>query len=142
MPETYYIERIKTIILEAGMIALKLMKNSRPSFKEDRSIITEADKAISVFFRGQLADIFETPGHILIDEEDPNVNRCLDESVLKKTSYIWVVDPIDASRNYANRMPNFGISIGVLKNLKPWLGAVYFPSFKELFYCDGEEESD
>ena len=36
-------------------------------------------------------------------------------------------------------MPLFGISIGLIKELKPWLGVVYFPMLKELFYCDGNE---
>jgi fructose-1,6-bisphosphatase/inositol monophosphatase family enzyme len=34
-------------------------------------------------------------------------------------------------------MPLFGISIGLIKDLKPWLGIVYFPMINELFYCDG-----
>ena len=49
------------------------------------------------------------------------------------------MDPIDGTRLYANRMPTFGISLGLLKDLKPWLGVVYFPVLKELFYCDGKE---
>jgi fructose-1,6-bisphosphatase/inositol monophosphatase family enzyme len=36
-------------------------------------------------------------------------------------------------------MPLFGVSIGLIKDLKPWLGVVYFPMLKELFYCDGTE---
>ena len=56
-----------------------------------------------------------------------------------ESSLIWAVDPIDGTRLYANRMPLFGISIGLIKDLKPWLGAVYFPMLKELFYCDGTE---
>ncbi len=34
-------------------------------------------------------------------------------------------------------MPHYGISIGLIKDRKPYLGAVYFPTLKELFYCDG-----
>jgi fructose-1,6-bisphosphatase/inositol monophosphatase family enzyme len=35
-------------------------------------------------------------------------------------------------------MPNFGISIGLLKEKKPWLGLVHFPALNEMFYCNGE----
>ncbi|MBF0533212.1 MAG: hypothetical protein HQL23_09010, partial [Candidatus Omnitrophica bacterium] len=46
---------------------------------------------------------------------------------------------IDGTRLYANRMPLFGISIGLIRDLKPWIGAVYFPALRELFLCDGEQ---
>ena len=36
-------------------------------------------------------------------------------------------------------MPLFGISLGLIKDLKPWLGVVYFPMLHELFYCDGTD---
>jgi len=61
----------------------------------------------------------------------------MDQKRLDQTPYIWAVDPIDGTRLYANRMPMFGISMGLIKDLKPWLGVVYFPMLKELFYCDG-----
>ncbi len=61
------------------------------------------------------------------------------KSGLTKHPFIWALDPIDGTRLYANRMPLFGISIGLIKDLKPWLGVVYFPMLNELFYCDGTE---
>ena len=69
----------------------------------------------------------------------PDIIEYLDQKRLDQTSFIWALDPIDGTRLYANRMPLFGISIGLIKDLKPWLGVVYFPMLKELFYCDGTE---
>ena len=77
--------------------------------------------------------------HVVIDEEDPGTFEYLEQKRLDQFSLILALDPIDGTRLYANRMPLFGISIGLIKDLKPWLGVVYFPALKELFYCDGVE---
>jgi fructose-1,6-bisphosphatase/inositol monophosphatase family enzyme len=134
-----YLERMLSIAREAGGIALDLMGKSEPGLKKDHSIITLADKAISKLTRERLGDFLQDPKHILIDEEDPAIAQYLDQEQLNQTSFIWAVDPIDGTRLYANRMPLFGVSIGLIKDLKPWLGVVYFPMLNELFYCDGTE---
>ena len=134
-----YLKRMLSFAREAGGIALELIEHSEPGLKKDHSIITLADKAVSKLARSTLADFLQSPDHILIDEEDPSIAQYMDQEKLDKTPFIWALDPIDGTRLYANRMPLFGISIGLIKDLKPWLGVVYFPMLKELFYCDGEE---
>jgi len=134
-----YIERMLSFVREAGGIALDLIQHSDPGLKKDHSIITLADKAISKLARTHLSDFLQNPEHILIDEEDYGSKEYLNQERLDRSSFIWALDPIDGTRLYANRMPLFGISIGLIKDLKPWLGVVYFPMLNELFYCDGTE---
>lgn len=126
-------------VQEAGKVAMHYLPQSEPGLKANRTIITIADKEISQLSRRMLADFLQKPDHILIDEEDPAVASYLDQNRLQQAKYIWSVDPIDGTRLYANRIPTFGISLGLLKDLKPWLGVVYFPALNELFYCDGEK---
>jgi myo-inositol-1(or 4)-monophosphatase len=134
-----YLERMLSFVREAGGIALDLMGKSDPGLKKDHSVITLADKAISKLARRTLSDFLQNPEHILIDEEDPGTVEYLEQKRLDQSSLIWALDPIDGTRLYANRIPLFGISIGLIKDLKPWLGVVYFPMLKELFYCDGTQ---
>jgi len=134
-----YFNRIMDLVIEGGEIAMDLIDDSEPSLKSDESVLSKADTAVSKLIRKRLSDLLSTPDHILIDEEDEKAVSFLDQSKLEKPTYIWAVDPIDGTRNYANRIPIFGVSIGLLKNQIPWLGAVYFPYLKELFYCDGEQ---
>jgi fructose-1,6-bisphosphatase/inositol monophosphatase family enzyme len=134
-----YIERMFSFVREAGGIALDLIEHSDPGLKKDLSVITLADKAISKLARERLAEFLQKPGHILIDEEDPNIIKYPNQKSLDGSSFIWALDPIDGTRLYANHMPLFGISLGLIKDLKPWLGVVYFPMLNELFYCDGTE---
>jgi fructose-1,6-bisphosphatase/inositol monophosphatase family enzyme len=134
-----YLQRMFTFVREAGVIALDLIQHSDPGLKKDHSVITLADKAVSKLARAALSDFLLSPQHILIDEEDPGISEYIDQKHLDQTPFIWALDPIDGTRLYANHMPLFGISIGLIKDLKPWLGVVYFPMLKELFYCDGSE---
>ena len=121
-----------------GLGPLRLMNDSRPDFKDDNSVITIADKEISKMAHDRLEPLFSTGEHLLIDEEDPEKEKYFDSELLKKTKFVWSVDPIDGTRLYANRIPYFAVSIGLFKDLKPWLGVVYFPHLAELFFCDGE----
>ncbi|MBC8185266.1 hypothetical protein H8E88_29585 [candidate division KSB1 bacterium] len=134
-----YLARMKRIAFIGGKIALKRITHSAHSLKADRSVLTQADVEISNFSRGAINDLLKTSDHILIDEEDIESSQYLDPSYLEATPFIWVIDPIDGTRAFSNGMPNFGISIGLLKDLKPWLGVVYFPMLGELFYCDGKQ---
>ncbi len=134
-----YFTLLTKIVKDAGDIALSLIDHSHPELKSEASVITEADRRISALVHERLADLISTGQHALIDEEDPRRGEYLDETFLDRTPYVWAVDPIDATRAYANRMPHYGISLGLIKDRRPWLGAVYFPSLKEMFCCDGEE---
>lgn len=134
-----FLKRMFAMAKEGGKIALELLLDSTPSLKPDHSVLTKADMAVSFYVKNSLKDLLATKEHLLIDEEDPVNSQYFDQSMLESYPYLWVVDPIDGTRSFSNRMPMFAISIGVLRNLAPWLGVVYFPFFKECFFSDGEE---
>lgn len=133
-----YLALLKEIAFDAGKIASDFLNNSHPTYKSDRSIITDADKAVSKLVHERLKDVLRQPEHILIEEEDPHLEKNFNQKTLDQKRYIWAIDPIDGSRTYANRMPLFGISLGLIRDLKPWLSVVYFPILKEMFYADGQ----
>ena len=132
-----FLQRMLKIAKKGGKIALELLDDSAPAFKPDRSVVTKADLAISALTRRELKDLLAAQEHLLIDEEDQKNREYFNQNFLESKKYVWVIDPIDGTRSFANRLPTFGISIGLLKDLKPWLGVVYFPMLNELFYCDG-----
>ena len=134
-----YFARMKHIASKGGKITLELISSGDYHFKPDKSILTKMDVEISKLSRNVIDDLLKTSDHVLIDEENTESAEYSDDSHLENTPFVWAIDPIDGSRAFSNRMPNFGISIGLLKELKPWLGVVYFPMFGELFYSDGKQ---
>lgn len=138
MPDNY-LDIMFKIALEGGAMSRKIMADSRPTLKPDNSVLTKADMAVSQMVRRKLKHLLKSPDHILIDEEDKNSRNYFDQKRLENTPYIWVIDPIDGTRSFSNRMPFYGVSFGLLKDLKPWLGVVYFPVLDELFFSDGKK---
>ncbi len=134
-----FLNTMRQIAREAGDISRDMIQDSRPDLKADKSVITRADRAVSELVHNELAEYLQTPQHILIEEEDPQKGEYLNQELLERTPYIWAIDPIDGTRLYANGIPLYAVSLGLLKDRRPWLGLVYFPLLDELFYCDGQD---
>jgi len=134
-----YLDLMLSLVEEGGRIALEFINSSQAELKADASVITKTDLLISALAAEKLKPVLAMEGHVLIDEEVSFLSEQQDNRFLDEHPFVWSLDPVDATRAYANRMPHYGISIGLIKDRRPWLGAVYFPSLRELFYCDGEE---
>lgn len=135
-----YIEKMRHIAHQAGKVAMAMIdkKVRTHELKADDSVLTETDLKVSALIKEELGEILKSPDHILIDEEQEGREDLFDQKTLEAARFTWVVDPIDGTRAFSNGMPLFGISLGLLKDLKPWLGFVYFPALNEAFYADGE----
>ena len=63
----------------------------------------------------------EFPEHGVVGEEDEDAGEGL------APDYVWVLDPLDGTKNFMNGLPVFASSIGVLYRGAPVAGAVYIP---------------
>jgi len=79
--------------------------------------VTEADKAVEAYLVEAVSRRF--PTHAVLGEEghDPD----------GEFEFEWIVDPIDGTINFINRLPFFAVSIGVLHRRRPVVGALHFP---------------
>lgn len=55
--------------------------------------------------------------------------------ISKDSEYVFVVDPIDGTRNFVRNIPVFYIGIGLVKNNKTILCLTYNPITEELFWA-------
>lgn len=81
-------------------------KNITIEFKTDESnLVTEIDK--------KSEDIIIN----FIKKEFPSHNILSEESGIHKASsdYVWVIDPLDGTTNFAHKLPIFAVSIGLQK---------------------------
>ena len=83
------------------------------------NLVTEVDKGCQELIKNKISNRF--PDHSIIGEEDG------DSSISNISEFTWVVDPIDGTTNFANGLPNFSISIGLLKNSEPIAGSIWIP---------------
>ena len=67
------------------------------------------------------------PDHDILAEESGHHH--------KDSDYLWVIDPLEGTLNYAHRLPIWAVNVGLFHKGKPFLGVVYAPVLKELFYA-------
>ena len=50
-----------------------------------------------------------------------------------RSAYNWVVDPIDGTSPFLNGMPNWCVSVAVLRDDVPVIGVIFAPTFEECY---------
>jgi myo-inositol-1(or 4)-monophosphatase len=92
--------------------------------KTPGNLVTEADTASERVVLDILKASF--PEHRILAEESG-------ASGAINSAYVWAVDPLDGTTNYAHHFPVFSVSIGLLFEGQPIMGVVYNPIADELF---------
>lgn len=90
-------------------------------YKAGHDPVTEADRAVDAVLRQNLL----REGEGWLSEESVD-----DPSRLAK-SRVWVVDPLDGTREFVLGLPEFCVSIGFVENGHPVAGGIYNPATKE-----------
>ncbi len=93
--------------------------------KNDRSPVTTADLEVNDIFHDMQQMHFPDDGWL--SEESPDKPERLAKS------RVWIVDPIDGTKAYVNRLPEYCISVALIEQGKPAVAAIYNPSTDELF---------
>jgi myo-inositol-1(or 4)-monophosphatase len=86
--------------------------------KRQDSPVTALDRDVETFLREKLR--FAFPDHGLLGEEHA-------DDIAADARFVWVIDPIDGTMNFASGLPLFGISIGLLDNGAPVAGCIWVP---------------
>ncbi len=111
------IQDIIQISHEAGEIVRDgFGKNFNIEYKSNEAnLVTDIDKASEKHIKEFIGKKY--PSHSILAEEGGETKN--------ESEYLWVVDPIDGTTNFAHGLPIFSISIGVQKNGQTIAGVVY-----------------
>ena len=93
-------------------------------YKDDnrRDPVTEADREAQAFLERGIAASF--PDHGVLGEEDEEKDT---DASLPANDFLWVLDPLDGTKNFLHGIPVYACSVGVLYRGAPVVGAVYTP---------------
>ncbi len=124
------IDEVSALVVTAAREEL-LTRFRQVSFsrKADESLLTEADLAM----QRRLANEFRHhwPQIAFLGEEMPAEQQ---QRVLANDAEgVWIVDPLDGTRNFAAGLPFFSVSVGLLLRGEVVLGVVYDPVRDECF---------
>jgi myo-inositol-1(or 4)-monophosphatase len=102
-----------------GKIEDSIVEKGRPG-----DLVTAADKASEAV----ILDIFSRhlPQHAILSEESGELGN-------QDNKYLWAIDPLDGTTNFAHQYPVFAVSIGLLIDGVPEVGVIYDPFHQELF---------
>jgi len=92
-------------------------------YKAGHDPVTEADRAVDAVLRENLL----RDGEGWLSEETADNPLRLDKT------RVWIVDPLDGTREFVKGLPEFCVSIGYVENGKPVAGGIYNPATKETF---------
>jgi myo-inositol-1(or 4)-monophosphatase len=120
-----WLELTTQAALRGGVILKNLWGNLREIREKDfpGDLVTEADQQSEKVILHFLSEHF--PDHQILAEESG--------LSAKKSEFIWAIDPLDGTTNYAHQYPMFAVSIGLMHHNEPILGVVYNPITEELF---------
>src|SRR5712672_3719840 len=92
-------------------------------YKAGHDPVTEADRAVDAVLRQNL----------LRDGEGWLSEESVDDPVRLQRSRVWVVDPLDGTREFVKGIPEFCVSIGFVEDGRPVAGGIYNPATDETF---------
>ncbi len=125
---------IQSVACEAAIKAGKILRDNihgirEITYKGDINLVTEMDmKSERAVVETLLASF---PGHGIIAEEGTTIRN--------GSGFIWIIDPLDGTTNYAHGYPCFSVSIALEKEGEIVLGVVYDPMRDELFTARQKE---
>jgi myo-inositol-1(or 4)-monophosphatase len=92
-------------------------------YKAGHDPVTEADRALDAVLRKELL----REGEGWLSEES------VDDPVRLLRSRVWVVDPLDGTREFVQGIPEFCVSVGLVEDGRPVAGGICNPATNETF---------
>jgi myo-inositol-1(or 4)-monophosphatase len=122
------LNKVIHISKEAGEIIREgFGKNFSIEYKTNASnLVTEIDKKSEATIINFIRKEF--PTHSVLAEESGAHGT--------SSEYLWVIDPLDGTSNFAHGLPIFAVSIGVQKNGEIICGVVYDVMRDEIYYSE------
>ena len=119
--------RLKDIVREAGRIAHSRWPGAGHTLqswdKTPGNPVSEADLAVDVFLRRELGALL--PAAAWLSEETA------DDKLRTRSDLIWLVDPIDGTRDFVHGRPGWSVSVALISAGKPLIGMLAAPARQE-----------
>ena len=125
---------IQTIAKKAGTAVLKKFGKVGVKYMKSEALwdcVTEADLISDSLMVSAIKKKY--PTHGIISEESGSYNP--------DAEYVWIIDPIDGTYNFAMHVPQFGIMVCLAHRGNVKLSAINLPATKEFFFAQAGKGS-
>jgi myo-inositol-1(or 4)-monophosphatase len=100
-------------------------------YKSARDVVTEADHQSEALILDAIRA--RNPTDAILAEETGEHQAVAGEAPTSGRGRVWIVDPLDGTVNYANGIPFFCVSIGLIVDGRPSVGVIHDPTRGETF---------
>lgn len=121
-----FLQSVSIIVKQAGRIIEDIAANGfETNYKERMDPVTTADYAANNHLKEHLLDLLPEAGWLSEETRDS-------EDRLSK-EYVWIVDPVDGTKEFVERVPQYAVSVALSRHGEVILGVVYNPAQDECF---------
>lgn len=112
--------------LEASKALLVIVENGfEKSFKVGDDPVTTGDLTVNTILQDRLFEAFPEIGWLSEETRDSPERLTKD--------FVWIVDPIDGTREFVESIPEYAISVALVKYGEPVIGLILNPLKDELY---------
>lgn len=116
-------DAVRICRLTGKLLKDRLLTDFSVDHKGEVDLVTEMDRSAQDLIQREV--LLKYPGHGILAEEDLDIQG--------SEGFLWIVDPLDGTTNYAHRFPIFSVSIAVAYGNDVLCGVVYNPMSEEMF---------
>jgi len=125
------IKKVIEIVEEASKILMTFYDGDyKINYKMKKEIVTTADIKVDEFLQKKLKEKF--PNDQILSEETEN-------TINNYSGKVWIIDPLDGTRQFTQKIPYFSINVGLCLNGTPILGVVSSPAKKEIYFAENNK---
>jgi myo-inositol-1(or 4)-monophosphatase len=116
----------RTVVIQAATVFRAAWRTQRVvHYKGPVDLVTDTDRALEALIVGELRQAF--PDHHVVGEEGSGAHATA------AAEYVWYVDPLDGTTNFAHGYPQCALSLGLVRHGEPEFGIVHDPLRDETF---------
>jgi len=115
-----------SVARSAGEVLMRWWTSEKQVFQKGKyDLVTNVDREAETHIRDEIQNFF--PSHGFFGEEQAGADP--------EKGWVWIVDPVDGTRNYAAGVPHFSIVIALAKDGEILTGVNYDPLHDEMFHA-------
>ncbi len=127
MHNLQYFDQLHDVMIRSGRLVMEHFKTDIELWnKPDGTIVSVIDFKNEQFLKNELSKIM------------PQAGFCAEESGISgsQSDWIWVIDPLDGTKNFVKGIPHFCIMVALTYKHTPIVSAIYVPLFQEFYYAE------
>ncbi len=126
MNNLQYFDQLQDVMIRSGQLVMQQFRGSYEIFEKGSSLVTSVDFENELFLKSELAKVVPNAGFLA---EESGVSG-------EVSDFMWVIDPIDGTRNFVKGIAHFCIMVVLTYKDEPLVTAIYLPASKELYYAE------